>query len=209
MKITSKSLRCPSSSTSRPCRRPATTTARPRAGLTLLVADGKSPNGPRRPHPSQRRRRRINRRWSSDNSKIPTARRGPSWPHHSHRILDIAIEMGLKPRRLYWRRSRRPHLSATPPNLHPKTTKQSPPIDGGQDPPYLHGPKGGYNFLSTRHFFYFHWSILPIIDSHVYRHNLLCRITRFSKVIRVGGSTFSSYSKEMLSMGSHGTGIIL
>ena len=43
---------------SRPCRR-CVAAAAPRASLTLLVADGKSPNGSRRPHPSQNRRRRM------------------------------------------------------------------------------------------------------------------------------------------------------
>jgi hypothetical protein len=31
----------------------------------LLVADGKSPNKSRKPHPSRRRRRKVNYRWSS------------------------------------------------------------------------------------------------------------------------------------------------
>jgi hypothetical protein len=59
-KITKRSLRGPSSSTSRPCRQRATAAAPPGIGLTLLVADRKSPNGSRRPHPS----RRQNEGWT-------------------------------------------------------------------------------------------------------------------------------------------------
>jgi hypothetical protein len=44
MKSITKSLRCPPSSTSRPCRWSATVAAPPWVSLTLLVADGKSPN---------------------------------------------------------------------------------------------------------------------------------------------------------------------
>jgi hypothetical protein len=36
--------------------------------------------------------------------------------------------MGLKPGRIYWRWRCRHHLSAAPPNLHPKTRKWSPPV---------------------------------------------------------------------------------
>jgi hypothetical protein len=32
-----------------------------------------------------------------DDSKIPTARRNPRRPHHSHKPLDVAAEIGLKP----------------------------------------------------------------------------------------------------------------
>jgi hypothetical protein len=34
-----------------------------------------------------------------DDPKIPTARRNPRRPHHSHKPLDVAVEMGLKPER--------------------------------------------------------------------------------------------------------------
>jgi hypothetical protein len=36
-----------------------------------------------------------------DDPKIPPARRGPREPHHSHKLLDVIAEMGLKPGRLY------------------------------------------------------------------------------------------------------------
>jgi hypothetical protein len=32
-----------------------------------------------------------------DDPKIPTARQNPRRPHHSHKPLDVAAEMGLKP----------------------------------------------------------------------------------------------------------------
>jgi hypothetical protein len=36
-----------------------------------------------------------------DDPKIPTARRNPRRPHHSHKPLDVTAEMGLKPGRPY------------------------------------------------------------------------------------------------------------
>jgi hypothetical protein len=48
-----------------------------------------------------------------DDPKIPTARRNPRRPHYSHKSLDVAIEMGLKPGRPYCTRRRHHHLSAT------------------------------------------------------------------------------------------------
>jgi hypothetical protein len=41
-----------------------------------------------------------------DDMKISTTKRSPWWPHHSHKLLNIAAEMGLKPGRLYWRTRR-------------------------------------------------------------------------------------------------------
>jgi hypothetical protein len=61
-----------------------------------------------------------------DDPKIPATRKNPWRPHHSHKLLDVAVKMGLKSGRLYWRRRRRRHLSAAPPNLHPKTRKMEP-----------------------------------------------------------------------------------
>jgi hypothetical protein len=113
-------------------RRPA---ASPWVGLTLLVADGKSSNGSRRSHPS-RRRRRKNYRWSS-----LTIQRSPQPDeilknkHHSHKPLDDAAEMGLKPRRPYCTRRRRHHLSVAPTNLDPKNKERSPQNKGGALPP--------------------------------------------------------------------------
>jgi hypothetical protein len=52
-----------------------------------------------------------------DDPKIPTARRNPRRPHHSHKPLDITAEMRLKSGRPYCTRRRRHHLSATPTNL--------------------------------------------------------------------------------------------
>jgi hypothetical protein len=36
-----------------------------------------------------------------DDLKIPIARQNPRRPHHSHKLLDVAVEMGLKPGRPY------------------------------------------------------------------------------------------------------------
>jgi hypothetical protein len=58
-----------------------------------------------------------------DDPKIPTARRNPRRPHHSHKPLDVATEMELKPGRPYCTRRRHHHLSATSTNLDPKHEK--------------------------------------------------------------------------------------
>jgi hypothetical protein len=72
----------------------------------------------------------------SDDPKILTARRNPRRWHHSHKLLEVAIEMGLKPRKPYWKRHHRHHLNIAPPNLNPKNSKtEPPPPDGGQHPP--------------------------------------------------------------------------
>jgi hypothetical protein len=55
-----------------------------------------------------------------DDPNIPTTRRNPQRPHHSHKPLDIAVEIGLKPRRPYWTRRRQHHLNTTPTILDPK-----------------------------------------------------------------------------------------
>ena len=36
-----------------------------------------------------------------DDPKISTARRDPRRPHHSHKLLNVTVEMGLKTGRLY------------------------------------------------------------------------------------------------------------
>jgi hypothetical protein len=54
-----------------------------------------------------------------DNPKIPTARQNPRRPHHSHKTLDVAAEMGLKPERPYCTRRRHHHPSTAPANLNP------------------------------------------------------------------------------------------
>jgi hypothetical protein len=43
-----------------------------------------------------------------DDPKIPTARRNPRRPHHSHKPFNVVVEIGLKPRRPYCTR-RRPY----------------------------------------------------------------------------------------------------
>jgi hypothetical protein len=45
-----------------------------------------------------------------DDPKIPTARRNPRRPHHSHKPLDVATEIALKPGRPYCMRRRAPPL---------------------------------------------------------------------------------------------------
>jgi hypothetical protein len=55
-----------------------------------------------------------------DDPKISTARRNPRRPHHSHKPLDIAAEMRLKPGRPYCTRRCHHHLNAASTNLDPK-----------------------------------------------------------------------------------------
>jgi hypothetical protein len=90
----------------------------------LLVADGKSPNGSKRPQPDEMK--------LLDDPNIPTARRNPRRPHHSHKTLDVAVEMGLKPGRPYCTRHRHHHhLSAASTNLNPTNKEESPQNRGG------------------------------------------------------------------------------
>jgi hypothetical protein len=82
-----------------------------------------------------------------DDPKIPTARRNPQRAHHTHKLLDGAVKMGLKPAKHYCTRRRHHHLSAAPTgtlktkNEAPKTEKRSPPADDSHNLPHLHGPK--------------------------------------------------------------------
>jgi hypothetical protein len=55
-----------------------------------------------------------------DDPKIPTTKQNPRRTHHSHKSLDVAAKMGLKPRRPYCTRRRYHHLSIAPTNLNPK-----------------------------------------------------------------------------------------
>jgi hypothetical protein len=66
-----------------------------------------------------------------DNPKIPTARRNPRRPHHSHKLLGITTEMGLKPVRPYYMRCHHHHLSAVPINFNPKNEERNPENRGG------------------------------------------------------------------------------
>jgi hypothetical protein len=67
-----------------------------------------------------------------DDPKIPTARQNSWRPHHSHKPLDVATEMGLKLGRPYCtRRCHHHHLSAAPTNLDHKNGGQSPQNRGG------------------------------------------------------------------------------
>jgi hypothetical protein len=81
-----------------------------------------------------------------DDPKIPIARRNPQRPTHSHKLLDVAVEMGLKARRPYC--TRRRHMSAVPTNFDPNNKERSPqnrgrnaPTDEDRDPSRLHGLK--------------------------------------------------------------------
>jgi hypothetical protein len=85
-----------------------------------------------------------------DDPKIPTARWNPQRPHHSHKPLHVADEVGLKPGRPYCtrRRHHHRHLNVAPTNFNPKNWERSPqnrgrspPTDEGRDPSWLHGPK--------------------------------------------------------------------
>jgi hypothetical protein len=58
--------------------------------------------------------------------EIPTSRRSPREPLCSHKLLDVIVGMGPNPCRVYWRRYRRHHLSATPPNQNPITRETEP-----------------------------------------------------------------------------------
>jgi hypothetical protein len=69
-----------------------------------------------------------------DDLKIPLAIRNLQRPHHSHKPLDVAAEMGFKPGRPYWTRRHHYHLSIAPTNLDPKNEKQSP-QNRGRSPP--------------------------------------------------------------------------
>jgi hypothetical protein len=60
-----------------------------------------------------------------DDSKISIAIRNHRRQHHSHKPLDVAVEMGLKPGRPYYARRRHHHLSATPINLDPKMKNEA------------------------------------------------------------------------------------
>jgi hypothetical protein len=61
-----------------------------------------------------------------DDPKIPTTTRNSGRPHHSHKPLDVAAEMGLKQGRPYCMRHRHHHLIAASTNLDPKNVEQSP-----------------------------------------------------------------------------------
>jgi hypothetical protein len=60
-----------------------------------------------------------------DDPKIPTARRNPRRPYHSHKPLDVAAEMGLKPGRPYCTRHHHHHLSAALKTLTLKTKNEA------------------------------------------------------------------------------------
>jgi hypothetical protein len=66
-----------------------------------------------------------------DIQRIPIARRNSREPHYFHKLLNVAVEMVLKPKRLYWIRRRRHHLGAAPPNSNPKPEERNPPADKG------------------------------------------------------------------------------
>jgi hypothetical protein len=60
-----------------------------------------------------------------DDPKIPTARRNPQRPHHSHKLLNVTAEMGLKARRPYCARRRHHHVIIFPTNFDSKNKEQS------------------------------------------------------------------------------------
>jgi hypothetical protein len=66
-----------------------------------------------------------------DDPKIPTARRNPRRPHHFHKLLDVAAEMGLKLRRPYCTRRRHHHLSVALQTLSLKTKNGAEPSHRG------------------------------------------------------------------------------
>jgi hypothetical protein len=70
-----------------------------------------------------------------DDLKIATARRNPRRPHHSHKPLDVADEMGLKPGRPYCTRRHHHHLSAALQTLTLKTNNEALKTGGRALPP--------------------------------------------------------------------------
>jgi hypothetical protein len=70
-----------------------------------------------------------------DDPKIPTARRNPRRPHHSHKPLNVAAEMGLKPGRPYCTRRRYHHLNAAPQTLTLKIENEALKTRGEALPP--------------------------------------------------------------------------
>jgi hypothetical protein len=83
-----------------------------------------------------------------DDPKISTARQNSRRPHRSHKPLDVAAEMRLKPKRPYCTRRCHHHLSVVPTNLDTKNKERSlqnrgwsPPIDEDRNPPRLHDQK--------------------------------------------------------------------
>jgi hypothetical protein len=70
-----------------------------------------------------------------DDLKIPTARRKPRRRHHSHKPLNVAAEMGLKPERPYYTRRRRHHLMPPLQTLTLQTENETHKTGGGVLPP--------------------------------------------------------------------------
>jgi hypothetical protein len=68
-----------------------------------------------------------------DDPKIPTATRKPRKQHHSHKSLDVAAEMGLKPGRSYCTRRRHHHLSTAPINFDPINGERNPQDKGVEE----------------------------------------------------------------------------
>jgi hypothetical protein len=60
-----------------------------------------------------------------DDPKIPRGRQNPRRPHHSHKPLNIAADIGLKLRRPYCMRRRHHHLKGAPTNLNLKTENET------------------------------------------------------------------------------------
>jgi hypothetical protein len=50
---------------------------------------------------SQRKKKKKKKKKLLGDLDIPTSKRSPRNPHHPHRLLDVTVEMGLKPGRHY------------------------------------------------------------------------------------------------------------
>jgi hypothetical protein len=70
------------------------------------------------------------------------ARRSPREPHHSHKLLDVVIEMGLKLGRPYYKRRHYHHMIVATPDLNPKTKKTEPSRRRGPGSTLPPWPKG-------------------------------------------------------------------
>jgi hypothetical protein len=109
-----RSLRSPSSSTSRPCRRRVVAADVVGCGREVAKRVKKTTSVPKTKKKEELPMKLL------DDPKIPTAKRNPRSPNHSHKPLDVAVKMGLKPGRAYCTRRRHRHLNVAPTNLDPK-----------------------------------------------------------------------------------------
>jgi hypothetical protein len=95
-------LRNPPSSTSRPCRRRAAAAVLSLSWPDVVSCGRKVAERVKKTTsvPKTKKKEELPMKLLDD-PKIPTARRNPRKPYHSHKPLDVAAEIGLKPGRPY------------------------------------------------------------------------------------------------------------